>query len=171
MTLPTYLNIFIWITSLLRRVNTQLAALRRKAGTATALLDLDHRAGDDTAGVRKPFQTHALIQGEIWWEPTSKRQLNKALRKEPENICFCTGRTNFSCCEAINMHLLGKSWCLKQAEWLLNKLAPRRRLSNWAPKSCTYMHVFGCAFKFSILAPLQISQNLKVSTKRERFKK
>lgn len=112
-----------------------------------------------------------LIQGKIW--PTRKRQLNKAVKKTAVNTCFCTGKTNFSCCKAITMHLLGKRWSLKQEERLLKSPAPRRRLSNWAPKKCIYMHVFGCALKFSILAIalLQSSQNLEVSTKRVRFKK
>ena len=95
------------------------------------------------------------------------------VKKAPVHACFCTGRTNFSCCEAITMHLPGKSWSLKQAERLLNSPAPRRRLSNWAPKNCVCMHVFGCVFKFSILAIalLPSSQNLEVSTKKVRFKK
>lgn len=73
-----------------------------------------------------------------------------------------------------NQHASARQKLVFRAGRMIAKqTAPRRRLSDWAPKSCTHMHVFGCAFKFSILATalLQSSQNLEVSTKRARFKK
>lgn len=128
---------------------------------AAASPGLDHGAGTATAGTRKPSSLLHWCRRN-WW---GKNQLNKVVKKAPANkyfgkegLTYLAVKLSLYICQA-NAAVYSKQDCHtvlhQEGGWVTE---PQR--------DCVWIHVFGCAFKFSVLATVLLpsGQNLEVNT-------